>query len=950
MVCAQPISPFVVGNNLWYADSNAPSSSPSTSVMNLSGQAGVRLIRIGGAGFDGGMPSDTTLLTWVNRIRATGAEPLIQVSQYRTAAQAAATVQFLNVTSGANVTYWSIGNEPWLQANQNETPDPTEAQIAARIATYFKSRSAAMKLVDPSIKIFGVDSEDLQSGLHARLFGGSDNIAGKVTGKNYYYYCDGLSWHRYPQDNGIDPAVQGLADIRSRIEDCRTLIDSVNLSQNRVGSEALIWGIGEFNSKNGTAVHTWGNGQMFAGVYGLSMKHGAHHASAWSLRESDGDRGGADFGLLDGAALIPRPSYWHTRFTSLYFTGNYLEGTPSISSNDSDLLVYGAADDTRDQVSVMILNRGSVNARPYTLHLNNGATFAAAGATALNVDASRSDSYTGTIPARGTHVIVFRRDSITRITYSNADFLAGNPPQTTVTPRSPLTRIIDDFNGYTDLSQQGYWTKLPVGDGVASLADGKLVLRASNTANASATVGSAVDKSFNFFNRGIAVSLDGFEQLTSSLNPADSQFRLCLNSTTNRSFGADDSLVLRVNPQNIRLGYKINQPGINGELRAGAAVTDSSLLDFSYPGALTAIKLSLEPATIVAGQSIISYQLQLDGTFGRIFRSGTFVAAAFAGEVLPDFNFFQRGFTLDLRDIALTSANLTSDQAYFRVSLNSTAARSFTTPDSLTLRISPASARLGYKLDQASADAELRAGTSTATAALFDVALPGPVTALRLTLIPVAPAGAPTTVFYAIRLTTAAGDLTRTGTFIADISKWGTTGDSSLVLEARRANATAGTSTSYMQAAIGSIRYTSFVDDFLDEAPHYAAWSLRQFSTAELSVAAVSGPSATPAGDGVSNLLKYAYGLEAKIPASSGYLPWISAVAGGTPVFIHEERAGASDILYQVESSTDLVTWNIPVVEQTRGTAAGGWVTVSSRASLQENPQRTFYRARVVAP
>ena len=90
MVCAQPISPFVVGNNLWYADTNAPSSSPSTSVMNLSGQAGVRLIRIGGAGFDGGMPSDSTLLTWVNRIRATGAEPLIQVSQYRTSAQAAA--------------------------------------------------------------------------------------------------------------------------------------------------------------------------------------------------------------------------------------------------------------------------------------------------------------------------------------------------------------------------------------------------------------------------------------------------------------------------------------------------------------------------------------------------------------------------------------------------------------------------------------------------------------------------------------------------------------------------------------------------------------------------------------------------------------------------------------------------------------------------------------------
>ncbi|MEY3896610.1 MAG: hypothetical protein RLZZ214_2130, partial [Verrucomicrobiota bacterium] len=595
---------------------------------------------------------------------------------------------------------------------------------------------------------------------------------------------------------------------------------------------------------------------------------------------------------------------------------------------------------------------------------------------------------------------------------------------------------------YTDLSQQGYWTTLPVGDGVTSPANGKLVLRASNTANASATVASAVDKSFNFFNRGFAVCLDGFEQLTSSLNPADSQFRLCLNSATNRSFGSDDSLVLRVNPQNIRLGYKINQTSINGELRAGLSVTESSLFDLGYTGTISAIKLSLEPTATVAGESTILYRLQLDGSFGRMSRSGKFTAtaadwggsgdsalvlesrrnssvsggtgsfteasidnvfyhslvldeftgasnlsgqtfwkpllsptttttstaqfsggaavlaaradsfgsAAITGEVLPDFNFFQRGFTLDLRDIALTSANLTSDQAYFRISLNSTAARSFTTPDSLTLRISPGSARLGYKIDQASADAELRAGTSTATAALFDVVPPGPVAGLRLTLIPMAPAGAATPVFYAIRLTTAAGDLTRTGTLTADISKWGTAGDSSLVLEARRANTTAGASTSYMQAAVGSIRHTPIVDDFLEDSPHYAAWSLRQFSAAELASAVISGPAATPANDGVSNLLKYAFGLDAKVPASPGFLPWISPVAGDSVVFIHEERAGASDISYQVEASTDLVTWNTPVVEQTRGAALGGWVTVSSRASLPENPQHTFYRTRVIAP
>ncbi|NQX01340.1 hypothetical protein HQ447_11840, partial [bacterium] len=925
--------------------------------------------------------------------------------------------------------------------NQNETPDPTQAQIATRIATYFKSRAAAMKLVDPAIKIFGVDSEDFQSGLHARLFGGSDNIAGKIPGKTYYY-CDGLSWHRYPQDNGIDPALQGLADIRSRIEGCRALIDAVNLSQNRSGSEALLWGIGEFNSKNGAAVHTWGNGQMFAGVYGLSMKHGAHHASAWSLQESDGNRGGTDFSLFDGVNLTPRPSYWHTQFASRYFSGNYLEGSPSISSNSSDVLVFGAVDETLDQVSVMILNRGSTNARPYTLHLNSGATFAAAGATALNVNASRPDIHQDTIPARGTHVIVFRRDSITRVTYSNADFVAGNPPQTTVTPRSPLTRLIDDFNGYTNLSQQGYWSALPVGNGLVSLSAGKLVLRAADTAHASATVASPVERSYNFFDHSFAIHLDGFEQLATSLAPADSHFRLCLNSTTSRSFGADDSLVLRITPQNIRLGYKINQPAINGELRAGSAATESSLLDLAYTGTIRGIKLSLEPTATLAGITTILYRLQLDGSAGRIFRSGTFAAAAadwggsgdsslvlesrrdantaggsgsyvqagidnlsyqsldldhftgaanltdqtfwktllsptttttstallsggaavltaradafgsaaLTGAVLPDFNFFQRGFTLDLRDLALTSANLAPDQALFRISLNSTAARSFTTPDALTLRISPEGVRLGFKLDQPSTDAEFRAGTSTATAALFDIVPPATVTGLRFTLQPMAPAGGATPVFYTVRLTTAAGFLTRTGTFTADFSRWGTTGDSSLVLEARRANATAGAATSFMQASIGSIHHTSIVDDFLDESPHYAAWSLRQFSTTDLTDSSISGPAASPAGDGVSNLLKYAFGLDAKLPAAPGFLPWVAPVTGDAPVFRHEERAGASDIFYQVEASTDLVSWNIPVTEQTRGAAAAGWIAVGTRANLPAGSPKAFYRARVSRP
>jgi hypothetical protein len=1032
----QSISPHLIGNNLWLANRGNPTTTPSTAVMNLAGEAGIRLIRIGGNEFDKNMPSDQALLIWVNRIRAIGAEPLIQVSQFRSAAQAAATVEFINVTSKAKVVYWSIGNEPWLQAKHSQDPDPSEAQIAATIESYFKPISAAMKAVDSSIRIFGVDSEDFQSGLHSRLFGGMNNIAGKVPGQSYYY-CDGLSWHRYPQADGIDPAYQGLADIRGRIEDCRDLIDAVNTSQDRAGPDALQWGIGEFNSKNGGDVHTWGNGQMFAGVYGLCMKHGADFSAAWSLYESDGKRTSTDFGLLDGGGLVPRPSYWHTQFVSRHFSGRYLEGNPSISSNSSGVLVYGAEDESKEQVSVMILNRGTAGARPYTLHLNRDGTYAPAGATALNIDASRSEVYEDIIPPRSTHVLVFRRESFTRIVYSNDDFIAGIPPQTTVTARSPLRGVLDSFDGYLDFAGQGYWKGIHSGEGQASTLNGNLVLRASDTAHASATIGSSVSPSFNFFNRGYAITLDGFEQSAADLQPDDTQFRICLNSTSSRSYGADDSFVLRVNPHNIRLGCKINQPGVQGELRTGTDIVEGALLDMEYIGALRIIRLALEPAATIAGQTTVLYRIQLDGSFGRIVRAGSFTAsatdwgnggesalvlesrrnsavaggpgsyaearvetishqpllldefdaytafpvqdywqpllvgssssagiaggsamlsaqslafasAAIAGSPIPELNFFRHGFTLDLKDITLMPNNLQTSEAYFRISLCSTAQRSFTTPDALTLRLTPDSLRFGYKLDLPSVDAELRTGPLNSS--LIDEPSPGLVTGVRLTLIPMGPPSAATPILFAMRLTSPLGDTIRTGTFTADYSLWGAGGDSSLVIEARRASPSTGDASSYMQVTIGSVHFSPLPDDFSSEAPTFNAWRLSQFTLEELVSESVSGPNGNPAGDGMGNLLKYALGHDARIPVPTGSLPGL-LVAEGSPIrFVHEERSGASDLSYRVEVSTNMGTWELPVVEESRVIVREGWISVTSRVEIPDGAPAIFCRLRVNSP
>ncbi|MFC4150075.1 malectin domain-containing carbohydrate-binding protein [Micromonospora mangrovi] len=101
------ISPLLVGNNVWY--------NPSDAVWNVSGGAGLKIIRIGGIEYDQNFPTTTQLTTWVNKIKAMGAEPMIQVSSYRSATDAANVVRYFNQQTGNKVKYWTIGNEPWLE-------------------------------------------------------------------------------------------------------------------------------------------------------------------------------------------------------------------------------------------------------------------------------------------------------------------------------------------------------------------------------------------------------------------------------------------------------------------------------------------------------------------------------------------------------------------------------------------------------------------------------------------------------------------------------------------------------------------------------------------------------------------------------------------------------------------------------------------------------------------
>jgi hypothetical protein len=405
---AQQISPYLVGTNVWF-------SQLDQKVWNITKECGVKTIRIGGGAYDRKMPSNETLIGWVKKIQDMGAEPVLQVSKYQPAEAAAALVKLFNIEKHEGISpikYWNIGNEPWLQANR-----PDQSKMGALVEEYFKPIADAMKAVDPTIKIYGPNECDYQL-YYDDLFGGKNDITGKVPGKDYYY-CDGLTWHRYPQSSG-DPATVGANDFKVRSIKAKAKVDQINKLHNRTGENALQWGIGEYNSKGGPEVHTWGNGQMFGAVLGYCMEYGANFATCWSMFEHGGDRKGSDFSLIDGKNMAPRASYWHMHLVAKYFTGTFLKGT----APDSSFIVYGAQDGNR--TSVMIMNRGFGEAKAYSLYTKNTKKKGAG----LNfiIQGKRKGVYNDAIQPRSTQVLIFKGKSITKINYTSDDFDHERPP------------------------------------------------------------------------------------------------------------------------------------------------------------------------------------------------------------------------------------------------------------------------------------------------------------------------------------------------------------------------------------------------------------------------------------------------------------------------------------------------------------------------------------------
>ena len=124
----------------------------------------------------------------------------------------------------------------------------------------------------------------------------------------------------------------------------------------------------------------------------------------------------------------------------------------------------------------------------------------------------------------------------------------------------------------------------------------------------------------------------------------------------------------------------------------------------------------------------------------------------------------------------------------------------------------------------------------------------------------------------------------------------------------------------------------------------YAAWQQAKFTVGEVADANISGPNADPDGDGFSNLVEYALGLEPKSPSTSG-LPAVSSDATHW-IYTYTRPVGVSDVTYEVQFSTTLTTWGVPGVAATLVSTIGEVETWQAK-HLLSSAANAYFRLKV---
>ncbi len=157
-----------------------------------------------------------------------------------------------------------------------------------------------------------------------------------------------------------------------------------------------------------------------------------------------------------------------------------------------------------------------------------------------------------------------------------------------------------------------------------------------------------------------------------------------------------------------------------------------------------------------------------------------------------------------------------------------------------------------------------------------------------------------------------------------------------------------GTGTVVVRASqAGSANYLAAepVDRSFTVTSNAQSWLSNYFTEAELGDTNISGPTADPDGDGLTNLLEYALGLDPRDTDTTG-LPEMSTTATDW-VYTYTRPVDRDDITYAVEISSDLSGWSTTGITHELVSSSGGTQTWRATVPLSSG-DNVFFRLKIV--
>jgi len=403
-----------------------------------------QIIRMGGIAPDRYFFSNYQLLNLIDSIQAIGAEPIVQVPVWggtATAAHAASVVEFVNITYGRNIKYWSIGNEPNHVYDNEEFDFGDNDYGVGDYATAVREFSIAMKTVDSSIKTIAGELAWYNIYWIEPLFdaNGDHDISGN---NGTHDYIDFFSFHRYPFSRFGNPqfrdtVITSIGAFEKVTNELNILIETANTTHSR--NNALQYGISEINinttnpvdnSPEGIGSNSFIGGQWWADVLMTGIQQKAQFMTFWSAIEgSDGSI--TDNGYISHTTGKLKPLYYHFQMCA-----SNLQGTlyPIVENQDS-VKVYATQDASGDW-NILVLNYNETQGFDTKIRLDN-ATISGAESLKINIAGGLAKEIDLAVEANSTTLIKLSNCGVLKyiLDYTQTHASNDEPPQLRLTPR-----------------------------------------------------------------------------------------------------------------------------------------------------------------------------------------------------------------------------------------------------------------------------------------------------------------------------------------------------------------------------------------------------------------------------------------------------------------------------------------------------------------------------------